>query len=245
LNESGDLRQILRRYKVNHFTLRSVIIIRGQCVFKNKYLLFYFFLVVDLKSALDRKPSAIRAAATATCRVPSVPALRNPSTATTSPPSLRLSSASPATKRVSSAASLVHPLRPLDPPASLQFTPHKRRIRKNPTNKKQTGNLFLSLSLSSLPIFISYFSFFHLIIFPHKKEKFIHLNFVGRFLHSQVIHFYITRLFFIAYNNIIWSFSVCPNGFHFECNSLPIERQQDVKSCWRLYIVVLYYLHSV
>ncbi len=46
LNESGDLRQILRRYKVNHFTLRSVIIIRGQCVFKKKKIIFILFLLL-------------------------------------------------------------------------------------------------------------------------------------------------------------------------------------------------------
>lgn len=110
LNETGDLRQILRRYKV-------IIIIISLAFCLLPFVMIYFwqcFFFLNW-SALDRKPSAIRAAATATCRVPSVPAPRNPSTATTSPPNFKLSSASPATKRVLSVASLVHPLRlPLD-----------------------------------------------------------------------------------------------------------------------------------
>lgn len=102
-------------------------------------------------SASDRRRSAIHAAAIGTCPVPSVPVRRNPSTATTSPPSSWLSNALPAMRRALSVASLARPHHhPLDQP------PNKPQSGKKNNNEKSL--FFLLHNLLTIPGFFFLFS---------------------------------------------------------------------------------------
>ncbi len=142
-----------------------------------------------------------------------------------------------------------HPLRRLlfhfarlikdHPPAASPVYSAQRRIRKNPTSKQSNRK---SLSFS-LPILF--------LIFDTNSFPF------GHFSTSKKIHpletFWVvfsapSNPFFyhkIIFHHITWRFSVCLLMGSFECNSFPIERKQDVKSCLQLYFVVLYITYSV